>query len=345
MRRLIAWTMTLAAGASAVATASGQGTAPAPRRQSPAPAATKPAAPAATKPAAAPPLDPAAVKARELALRKAREEMNQILADWEKQSKKVMSLYVEFDRVDYSKIWGDEYFVGQAILKSPDMACLEFRKVKVDGDNKPVKVADAKGKQAFDLEKDPTQRIVCTGKDVLQFEWDERVIYVYPLDKEVRQKALQQGPLPFLFNMKAAEAKARYGMSLLQQDENYYVISVVPNEDIDKDSFSRAFVWLSKENFLPKKLQLYPVQGNAGKPKEVQEFTFRNIQPNAAVDDDYFKPNLKIAGWQIKRNPAEGANNRGVPVAPTDPASARPAGTPRPGVAQQPATRPGPRPR
>ncbi len=338
MRNLIAWTMTLAAGASAVATASGQSAPATPKKQAPA-AVARPA----PKPARAP-LDPEAVKARQVAERKAREEMDTLLAEWEKQSKKVASLYVEFERVDLSKAWGDEYFVGQAILKSPDHACLQFKKCKVDEGGKPIFKADAKGNRIMDLEKDPTQRIVCTGKDVLQYEWAERVVYVYPLDKEVRQKALQQGPLPFLFNMKAAEAKVRYGMTLLKQNDREYLISVVPNEQIDKESFTQAFVWLSKENFLPRQLQLFPVQNEQGQNKETQEFKFTSIKPNAAVDDGLFNPVLQMTGWEVKHNPAEGA-------APAPRAEARPNAGPGRASAPtrrqpppQPAMRPAPRP-
>src|SRR5437588_480929 len=83
----------------------------------------------------------------------------------------------------------------------PDPACLEFRKYKVDNDGKLL--------QPLQLESEPNERIVCTGKDVLQYQWDVKEIYVFPLEKEVRQKALQQGPLPFLFNMRAADARKR----------------------------------------------------------------------------------------------------------------------------------------
>ena len=33
-------------------------------------------------------------------------------------------------------------------------------------------------------------------------------IYIFPLDKDQRKRALEEGPLPFLFNMRAADATA-----------------------------------------------------------------------------------------------------------------------------------------
>lgn len=319
MRTLIAWTLTLTVGASAIGTASAQAPAAPKRGTAPGPAGPRATAPAKAAPA---PSDPAAIKTQQLAAEKGQQEMNDLLAEWEKQSKKVTSLDVGFERVDkMGAAWGNVYYHGRAMLKSPDLACLEFRKYKVGEDGQPSK--------PLQLEKEPNERIVCTGKEVLQYEWDEKVIYVYPLEKEVRQKALQQGPLPFLFNMNAADARRRYGMTLLKEDDKEYTISIVPREEIDRSSFTRAFLWLNKQTFLPNTLQLYPVG-----QKELQEFKFDAIQPNKPMDEGMFAPATKIAGWKVIYNPGgDGAK------AAQAPATAAGAGTVRAPQAQAPPRR------
>jgi len=310
MRISIAWTMTAAVAASVVATASGQGMRqPGPKRQAGAPA-TAPAAP--PKGASAAKLDPEAIKARQLADQKAREAMVPILAEWEKQSKKVTTLSVGFQRVDKSAAWGDDYFVGRAVLKAPNMACLEFQKCKLDDKGKPLTKPNAKGEPAWVLEPEPAERIVCNSKEVLQYAFAEKVLFVFPLEKEARMRALQEGPLPFLFNMKAAEAARRYGMRLLQEDEREYLIAVVPNDPDDRGNFERAFVWLGKKDFLPTKLRLYPVQGGQGSAKESQEFTFYNIDKTRPIEDAFFNPPTKMKDWQTKVNPNEGAIRKKV---------------------------------
>ena len=288
MRRFIAWTLTLAAGASSVSIAFGQT-----QKTQPAP---KPAARAGNAPAAAP-LTPAQQQAKATADAKARQEMNLLLDEWEKQSKTVKSLLVVFERIDRSEKWGDQVYQGQAMLKSPDLACLEFKKAIPGPDGKPKFTLNDRGQKVLEVEKEPFQRIVCTGKEVLQYEWEEKAIYIYPLDKESRQKALQQGPLPFLFNMKAADAKQRYGMTLLDQTKDEYSIAIVPREEIDKQSFNQAFVRLSKSNFLPNRLVLLPVGD-----KDKQEFRFTLIAPNKPVDDAYFHPSIDLVGWKVNRN-------------------------------------------
>ncbi len=329
MRRLFAWTMTLAAGASTVSIAFGQ----APKTQATQRPAAKAAAPAprtGTAPTAAP-LTPAEQKAKAAAEAKAREEMNLLLDEWEKQSKKVTSLQVVFERVDRSLKWGDQVYQGQAILKSPDLACLEFKKAIANDEGKPIYKTNEKGQKVLDVEKEPFQRIVCTGKEVLQYEYDEKAIYVYPLDKEARQKALQQGPLPFLFNMKAADARQRYGMTLLKQTKDEYTIAIVPREEIDKQSFNQAFVILNKLNFLPNRLLLLPVG-----EKEKQEFRFTMIAPNQPVPDGYFHPSIDLVGWKVNRNEEAGKT-------PAAGQSAAPAGRPVQNLAKKPAASSAPR--
>jgi TIGR03009 family protein len=321
VRTLIACTLTLAIGASAGA----QGTAP----------PTRKAGQAATARPAAAPLDPKAEKARLEADAASRVEMDRVLAAWEAKSKSVKSLDVLFDRIDRSPGWGDKYYQGRAMLQSPDLACLQFQKYKVGAEGKPQFALTKDNKKVAQLEPEPFERIVCTGNEVLQYDWNDKKIFIFPLDKSVRQKALQQGPLPFLFNMKAADARRRYSMSLVKQDDRDYLIGILPYEDIDKQSFSQAFLWLNKKTFLPDKLSLYMVGG-----KERQDFLFtgdvNTILTNSPLDNKFFLPN-RFPGWTVVDNPnADGAPAAGkAVVAP---------GQPPRKAASQPATKPGTRP-
>ena len=309
MRNRIAWTLTACVAASVVATASGQGQGvpqqpAAGKRLVIPPAPAKGQAPAAKAAAAAP--TPEEIRARQAADQKAKLAMIPILAEWEKQSKKVTTLSVGFHRVDKSAAWGDEFSDGKAVLKAPNLACIEWQKAKLDGQGKPMMKPNAKGEPAWVLEPEPTERVVCNGKEVLQYAFAQRTLFVFPMEKDTRAKALQEGPLPFLFNMKAEEATRRYGMRLLQEDEREYLIAIVPNDPADRGNFERAFLWLKKSNYLPNKLRLYPVQGGQGQAAESQEFTFFNIDTVRPVADTFFNPPLKMAGWETKVNPTSG---------------------------------------
>jgi TIGR03009 family protein len=306
--------------------ASAWGQAPATKKTNP-PAQAK----GAQEPAA--PVDLKAEAARIAAeAAKNRAELDRVLAEWEERSKKVTSLDVSFDRIDRSPGWGDTYYQGRAMLQSPDLACLQFQKYKLDKQGKPVLTPDKDGKPVPVLLPDPFERIVCTGQEVLQYSWDEKKMFIHPLDKSQRQKALQQGPLPFLFNLKAADLKQRYSMTLLKEDDRDYLIGIVPTEKIDRDSFNKAFLWLSKKTFLPNQLWLLPI-GN----KERQEFVFagglNRIVANAKLRPEFFRP-TRFEGWKVIDNPG------GEPAAPKNNAAAPAANPPAGKTAAKPGSRP-----
>jgi TIGR03009 family protein len=268
-------------------------------------------APQAKRPMAAQVPDPAKAAAD-------RQAMESLLGLWEKQSAKLNTLYVGFTRIDKSPAWDQlEEFRGQAYLQSPNLACLHFWKVE------PVKETVAKEAAAKPALSDH-ERIVCTGTEVLQYDYKTKQIFRFPLDKQARKRALQEGPLPFLFNMKAAEAKERYGMTLVKETEKSYLISVVPHQEVDREVFSKAFIQLNKTTFLPDRLYLVSPNG-----KDSQDYVFSGVKANTEIKSQFFQA-LTIKGWKIIDNPGEGEGPRRAAVRPADEAApAGPAGRPR----------------
>ncbi len=169
--------------------------------------------------------------------------MQQLLKDWEIQSQKLKTLEVSIYRIDVSPAWGDEdHFEGRAIFSSPQLAYLDFRKVKLVLNEKKKKVPQVdRNKRRITA---PFERIVCTENEVWQYRFDDQHIFVFPLDKNARKRAIEEGPLPFLFNMKAKEAEARYDMVLLEKDAKRILLKITPKLKEDQDSFSMALVVL-----------------------------------------------------------------------------------------------------
>lgn len=251
---------------------------------------------APTKKAAAAPLPPIDPDGK---------RMEQLLGLWAKQSTRLKSLDVDIEQVKENKAWGKTTYKGRAQFKSPNLASIFFQKEEEqNGVKKYV----------------PDERIVCTGKDVWHYKWDTQQVSIYDLGKEVRQRALQEGPLPFLFNFRADEAKKRYRMSLVREDEKSYVINVFPLEDLDKECFSQALIGLDKKLFLPNAIALMEADG-----KSVKKYRILKIGPNAAVNDENFKGKRPPQGWTVHYNPKE--NPSGVKPQPAQPAVGK--GAPR----------------
>jgi TIGR03009 family protein len=223
--------------------------------------------------------------------------MDQLLKDWEKQSAKLKTLDVKLYRIDATPAWNEEiHYEGRAVFKRPELAYLDFRKIKVarDAKGKVAPVVDPKNKQRVTA---ACETIICTGGEVWQYIYDVKQIFVYPLDKQQQKRALDEGPLPFLFNMRADDAKRRYAMSLEREDPKFIWVSVQPKLAQDRESFKKAWVFLDPRFLLPLRIVLFAPDG-----KSTKDFVLSGIQPNAAVDNRYFE-GVALRGWKLIRDP------------------------------------------
>ena len=102
----------------------------------------------------------------------------------------------------------------------------------------------------------PFETILCTGAEVWHYRYDVKQVFIFPLGKDARKKALDEGPLPFLFRMRVGDAKQKYYMTLYAQDEKTSVVKILPRMQEDKAVFSVAWVWLDRQFLLPKRILL-----------------------------------------------------------------------------------------
>ncbi len=247
------------------------------------PAAAKPASPAAVKPAA-PPIDPDGRR------------MQLLLAQWAKQSTQLREPGRQDSAARQIAQVGRRGLRGPGHVQEPEsgLAPTSGRWLR------------RKGKQLVDHE-----RIICTGKQVLgniaailtrftSTSWACSNV----------SSALQEGPLPFLFNFQADEARKRYQMKLLAEDPKSYVISVLPLLPIDKEAFSAAWVELDKTMLLPTQIVL----ARSGR-EEQKFFQMSEIKRNAQVMAENFQGQKLGPPWKVLYNKDEAQPAAG-PVAP-----------------------------
>ena len=250
-------------------------------------------------------------------------EINDLLKLWEGQSSKLKSLDVWIYRIDMTPDWGEElHYEGRAIFKSPQLAYLDFKKIKTTRDAKGNLVPLADPKDPKKRSATPYETIICGANDVWQYLYTVKQIFVYPLAKEQRQRALDEGPLPFLFNMKAQEAKARYNMKVISQTAKYYSILVEPKLKEDMEAFKKAQIVLDTKYLLPARIVLISPDNKSSK-----DFRVEHIVPNAAVKDGLFL-GRPVKDWKLIRNP----NAQGPMRGNVGPAAGPPAGQPGPGL-------------
>ena len=247
--------------------------------------------------------------------------MEWLLEKWEHQSSLLKTLDVTILRIDDNPAWGEiEYYEGRALFKSPNRAFIDFNKITQDDKKKPLRDPQKKNKWL----STPFERIVCTGGEVWQYKSDTQQIFIYPLGKNEKKKAIEEGPLPFLFNMHAEDVRQRYQMSLISEDARGYGVSIKPKLQEDKESFSIAFVNLDRRFLLPVRILLKSPDG-----KSLKDFRLGPMYPNRVVNDKNFEGKPLGPPWKIVRNPAgEDRPRAGVNRARRDgqeaPAAARP---------------------
>jgi TIGR03009 family protein len=232
--------------------------------------------------------------------------MDWLLRSWERQSAKLRSLDVRIYRIDSTPAWNEEvHYAGRAVFQSPELAYLDFKKIKTapNAKGQVAAVIDPKTKQRV---VEPHETIICSGKEVWQYLHDVKQIFVYPLDKAQRKRALDEGPLPFLFNMKANEAKARYGMRLKREDPKFFWVEVEPKLPEDRERFRTAWVFLDPEYLLPLRIVLFAPDNKSSK-----DFRLSDIRPNREVDKKYFTGG-SLRGWKLIRDPKAQQNPGGV---------------------------------
>ncbi|QDV38949.1 outer-membrane lipoprotein carrier protein LolA [Tautonia plasticadhaerens] len=248
--------------------------------QAPAPLAGSPAGAQAPQ-AAAPAPAPAAND----------EEFDAILARWEQSSGRIETLYAEFEQVDEMAIVGEKkVYKGRAYLRRPNLVVLQLEKQVKEG-----------GQEQFVFDR----RIVANGAEVVEFDGGLRQITIYPLPKDAQQRAMEEGPLPFLFRMNVAEFKKRYRANLMPPtQEGTHRLAIYPLHAIDRDAFSVAVLILDAATLQPRSIHTLAPNG-----KDKQNYFIKDLRKNVEIPPATFAWDAQRAqkaqqdGWRIVRNP------------------------------------------
>ena len=224
-------------------------------------------------------------------------KMKWLLQEWERRTDWLKTLDVHIYRVDNADRGRDEtHYEGRAVFKSPNLASIDFWKLLPDAKGQ-TPVVNASRNDSRRL-KSHTERIVRGEDAVWQYLDDGRKVYVFPLAKGERQRVLDEGPLPFLFKVKANEAEARYQMSLVAENADDYLVKVLPKLKEDQEYFKMALLQLEKKFLLTKRITLVSPDGTRSR-----EYYLNRQRPNAPVDDQSFQGGV-FPGWTVQKNPA-----------------------------------------
>jgi outer membrane lipoprotein-sorting protein len=245
-------------------------------------------APKAAKPADAPP--PKATVPADPA------KIERVLELWEESSSLLTTLDVDIFRHDSIVDWDEHtYLEGRALLKRPNLAHIEYRKIQLDEQKKPVK--DPKTNAWVSSHK---EREVYTGEQVRRYVFGTKEVVVQTLYGSLATRVIDGTPQSMFFDIKADEIKKRFQTAIISEDDRSYGMSLVPRSGLGSSSFSKAFVLLDRERMLPTRVVFVSLDGKSRK-----DFQFSAIKPNAGIDEGMFEAKADPS-WTERRFVADG---------------------------------------
>jgi len=226
---------------------------------------------------------------------------------------------VEFTRYKYDHTFEVEKRAeGKVIYSAPDKGNYEIRGATIDKNEVSAKVN--RNGDPYALKSDDPERWVCNGKEVTRINDNAKppTYEKIAIPPESQGQNIIDGPLPFLFGMKADRAKTRYqNIKLLKSKEGEIKLQVHSKVEQDTLAWKTAVIIIDAAKFTPKAVKLTDVTGAES------VHVFRNVVVNAKrgiFDKDPFNPSLR--GYQQILPPEKSPRGKAVsdkgPTGPRD---------------------------
>ena len=201
-------------------------------------------------------------------------ELEDLLVQWEEQSGNIGRLQGEFIRYVYDMVYlAETRAAGRFYYEAPDKGRMDFAPTELR--SAPRLAANDR---PYTLQTDAHQRWICTGELIYIIDDDKKLYDLIKIPAHQQGRNIINGPLPFLFGMKAAQAKARYYLNLGDKhwpqgkvaiDEQGKEVRLAPQLHIiaapkleqDQKEWRRAEVLLTPE-FLPRAIRLINTTGS-----------------------------------------------------------------------------------
>jgi TIGR03009 family protein len=233
--------------------------------------------------------------------------LDELLARWEKEMQGIQSLSLECVRTDVNKTFGGtDVWVGSVKFMKPNLARLELFAAIID----PAKpVTDPR---QMKLNQEVYEKVISTGNFLYQFVPKSKEVNVTELSTPKAGQVADDPNMSFLSGMKADEAKKRYELKLVKEDQYYIYIELMPKLDMDKREFQKARLVLNQSNFLPRQIWYQAPNGNE------QTWDIPKADANAKIErTEFAAPTTLPPGWKMVRAPrADAAPARPPEVAP-----------------------------
>ena len=158
---------------------------------------------------------------------------------------------------------------------------------------------------------------VCNGKQLIEFDRNAKECKIQDLPPHMQGKNIISSPLPFVFNLDAAQLQQRYWVRQTQApNPDVVLLEVWPKRAEDRSQYKMVQVALEAKTYLPKALVMYAPNFDAKLAPVWDHYEFKEVKRNG-INNGFqkflgnFIPEKPPANWKIlKENfnaPAEPA--------------------------------------
>jgi len=243
-------------------------------------------------------------------------EVDQLLQAWERSSAKIKTFKCKLTRFQYIKQFGVEGVpwtqgTGELKYKRPDLGVF-----RIDEEKTMIAPPQA-GKSAQYGKPEPGEYWVCDGKSIFEFRPKEKKVHEYQLPPGMRGQSIAQGPLPFVFNIKASELRRRYSFKIHSRNDKQIMLRALPQWKQDAVNYKEVWVILDTQRIRLTGMQIIHLDGNR------DAYRFDNVKVNnvfANLTGEFAVPRVKF-GWKKILHPASPAAPSASGTQPTGPLS------------------------
>jgi TIGR03009 family protein len=200
--------------------------------------------------------------------------LDALLVRWEQEMKSVQTLVAQCTRIETDQVnLTSEVFIGTAKFMKPSYALLEMHKK-----DKP---------EVF-------EKYLYTGTELYEYRPQIKAVRIHSLPPPNPGEMADDNFLRFVFGgLKAEEARRRYDLRLVKEDQWYVYLEVLPKLPADKVDFQKLRLVLHAKTLLPRELWLQQPNGNevkwdipearAGVPLGPKDFAAPPVPPGWTV--------------------------------------------------------------
>ena len=231
--------------------------------------------------------------------------LHQVLESWQNQSKGTKTLDLSFLRFHYdaqAAPAGTPANKAEGVIRyaAPDRGLIRVDQIVffagMTQDNPAFKAFPDKFGEHW----------VCNGKQLIEFDRNAKECKIQNLPPEMQGKNIISSPLPFVFNLDAAQLLQRYWVRQTQSPTpEVILLEVWPKRAEDRSQYKMVQVALEARTFLPKALVMYAPNFDPKLAPVWDHYEFKSVKRNSIANGlkDFvtrnFIPQKPPAHWKI----------------------------------------------